>query len=46
MPDKTDILILAIRQALLAIIDALEVYRGMERTKDIRREWRDAIKNP
>jgi hypothetical protein len=33
---------MAIRAALLAIVDAIEEYLGMERTKEIRRSYKDA----
>lgn len=37
MSEKTEALIMAIRAALLAIVDALEVYAEIERTRDIRK---------
>ena len=33
---KVDKLLLAVRAALLMAVDAIEVYRGQERTKDMR----------
>ena len=40
MTDKNRTLAMAIRAALLAIVDALEVWLEMERTKDIRAEMK------
>lgn len=40
--DNDRILAMAVRAALLAIVDALEVWLGMDRTKVMRKAYRDA----
>jgi len=42
MDDKNRALAMATRAALLAIVDALEVWLGMDRTKVMRKAYRDA----
>lgn len=36
-----DKFLLAIRQAALAVADAIEVLLGMKKTSEIRREWQE-----
>lgn len=36
--NKLDILLMGLRAALLAAVDAIEEYLGMQRTKDVRRQ--------
>lgn len=38
--DKFDILLMAIRQAILIVLGAIEDYRGMKRTKEPKRRKR------
>ncbi len=40
-PNPLGILIMSIRQALLMAVDAIEVYFGMKRTSELRREERE-----
>ena len=42
MIDNNRILAMAVRAALLSIVDALEVWLGMDRTKVMRKAYRDA----
>jgi hypothetical protein len=40
MDDKNRTLAMAVRAALLALVDALEIWLDIERTRDIRAEWK------
>ena len=41
--DKTDKLLIAIRAGLLMLVDAIEEYRGMPRTKDLRKKAKRVV---
>lgn len=40
--NRTRVLLLAVRQALLMLVDAIEVYIGVSRTSEMRRRAKDA----